>query len=375
MNQYLPEFSYFDIIISDVNNTQITPQPIQYSEARNIPYLYEPDRYSLSVVRWTCDTSTLPIFRCQIKPNSNSAFDSIYSITLVYQGVVAQVYLQYSSQQVLAPTPNTPYQMPNGLQDNTNNYYDVYNYQFVIYLFNQTFQTALTALTALAKAKGITVPTTNPPVFVFDTINNIAVLYTDVAGYNSSIDSSIKIFFNPATANLFNSFPFYLVNTNSAFGMNYQLQVNIFSNANIIPYTAGKLTFSVYQVVQEFSTISNWNPVIAIVMCSNSLPVYPNNISGKISMNDAGIKQSASGNNAITNPVITDFVSDTGCYKPFIVYTPSAQYRRLSLLTGSSSLTNLDIQIYWRDRFGVLNPLLLGTGSTVSIKLLFELIK
>ena len=365
----LPAYSYFDIIISDINNEQVTPQPIYYSEARNIPYLYSPEKYDLSVVRWTCDTSTVPIWRAQIPPMGTSATKTIYSVTLVYNGQVQQAYVEYESQVSKAKTPLAPSATYDGLQDNSTSFYDVFNYQYVIYLFNQALQTAFDGL--------VSPPSPYAPVLTFDTTQNIAILNCDVEGYDISNPQSIQIFFNPATTNMFSTFPYKLVNPVSATGQNYQVQVNMFSDA-IQEYfppivSGGASQYIAFQTFQESSTITAWNPVLAIVMCSNSLPVVPNNISGSLISGKAGTSTNASGNNASSNQIITDFVSDTGVYKSLIVYTPSAQYRRVSLLAGSGTLTNLDVSLYWRDRTGTLNPLLLASGSSVTIKLLFEL--
>jgi len=365
----LPKRSYFDIIITDINNVQAVPKPIYYSEARNIPYLYSPEKYDLSVVRWTCDTSTIPIWRAQIAPNSTSATTTIYSVTLVYSGQVQQVFVEYDSQATSLKTPLPPSETYNGLQDNSTNYYDVYNYQYVIYLFNIALQKAYDGL--------VSPPSPYAPVLTFDTNLNIAILNCDVNGYDSTSSEYIQVFFNPATANLFSTFPYYLVNQKSKTGQNYQVIVNIFSQATQAYFPpivgGGASQYVVFQIFQESSTITAWNPVLGIVMCSNSIPILPNNISGTFIQQKAGTSQNASGNNATTNQIITDFVSDTGLYRGQIVYTPSAEYRRLTMLSSGGALSNLDVALYWRDRTGSLNPLLLAAGASVTIKLLFEL--
>jgi hypothetical protein len=76
------------------------------------------------------------------------------------------------------------------------------------------------------------------------------------------------------------------------------------------------------------------------------------------------------GNNANISQIITDFVSDTGLYKPNIVYNPSAQYRYIELL-GNRPIYNLDVTIYWKDRTGTLTPFRLSSGSTATLKFFF----
>ena len=115
-----------------------------------------------------------------------------------------QVYVEYDSQAVHLATPLPPSETYNCLQDNSTNYYDVYNYQYVIYLFNIALQSSFDKLNSP--------PSQYAPVMTFDTVQNIAVINCDVAGYDISNPDSIQIFFNPASAVMFSSFPFLLIN-------------------------------------------------------------------------------------------------------------------------------------------------------------------
>ena len=127
-----------------------------------------------------------------------------------------------------------------------------------------------------------------------------------------------------------------------------------------------------FQIFQEYTTVSSWSPVLSICICSNTIPVAPNQISSLLTIGRNQVNPS--GNNAQSNQVITDYSSDTGLYRGYIYYVPSAEYRRLTLMSSSSSLTNLDLSFFFRDRLGILNPLLLPSGASATVKLLFELI-
>jgi len=368
--QNLIDKIYYDVIITDFNNESVSPQPIHYNQSRSIPYLYEPDKYTLSVVRWTIsDASTIPIWRCSIKEGSTSAVDSIFSISMKYNNQVFQAYLQYESQNTTLKTPLPPSQIYNGYQDNSTLFYDVYNYQYVIYLFNNLLETVFNGLQTLVSP----LPTSNIPFFSFDTTTNIVIFNCDSAGFGS--ENLIQVFFNPATANLFYTFPYLLINQNSTMGLNYQLQINVFSNANLIvlPLIPSNIVpYNAFQIFQEYTTVSSWSPVLSICICSNTIPVAPNQISSLLTIGRNQVNPS--GNNAQSNQVITDYSSDTGLYRGYIYYVPSAEYRRLTLMSSSSSLTNLDLSFFFRDRLGILNPLLLPSGASATVKLLFELI-
>ena len=69
--------------------------------------------------------------------------------------------------------------------------------------------------------------------------------------------------------------------------------------------------------------------------------------------------------------VITDLQTNQQGYKPNLLYTPTAEYRRLDM-TGNLGLTNIDIRVFWRAKTGQLVPMKLASGVTTSIKLLFQ---
>lgn len=365
--RYLPDKIYYDMVISNLNNTNTKPPIAYYNETRSTPIVYDPFKYDLVVARWQLDTNYLPIFIPMIQTNTNDPNKTIYSITLQYGNYIGQpAYVSFSPQNKVAQVPPAPSLTSNKLQDNSQGYYDIYTYQYWIYLVNQCFQTAYNNLVAATFGP---LPTAFAPVMTFDTQNNIAIINCDVAGYNLSA-GGIKIFFNQALSQLFSSFPFLIESFNDQYNRNFMLQTNVFSVANQADYPSfGTPLFTGYQVFQEFSTISAWNPIMSIALSSNTLPIIPNN-EGVPSLIINNVSQQQSGNNNIQSQIITDFATD-GIYKPIITYIPSAEYRRISLI-GDKPISNIDISVYYKDRQGRLNPVLLPAGCSISIKLLFE---
>ena len=372
-----PNLLYYDVLISNFQNININTKHAQFTESRQQAFLLEPSNYNLSVVRWTADTNSLPIWRCQIQPDSPDANASIYSITLQYAGISYQAYLNYQPQSKATKTPPAPSTI-GGLQSNLTLYYDVYSYQYVVYLFNQCFSDAFDQLPDAIKAL------TFQPSFVYNPENKTVTLYCDQNYYSlsdSPLTAQIKIFFNVPTANLFSSFPYYINAFSDPTGKNYQIITDVFSSSNTSPFPPtsvpddGVFEYTAFVIYQEYSTVSQWNPVTSIVITSSSLPVAPNAVSGIIQATDInGLATTISGQqNNVVFPIITDFCADTSLmgYKPYIYYVPSAEYRRIELL-GSTPLTNIDISLFWKGRDGQLNAFILGSGTTVTVKLLFE---
>jgi hypothetical protein len=365
--RFLPDKVYYDMVISNLNNTNQKPPVAYYNETRSSPIIYDPFKYDLIVARWQLDTNYLPIFIPLIQTNSGDPNATIYSITLQYGASIgAPAYVSFSPQNKIAQIPPAPSATSDKLQDNSQGYYDIYTYQYWIYLVNQCFQTAYDNLNAVY---GGVLPSAFAPVMTYDTLNNIAIINADVDGYDLN-SGGIKIFFNQAMGQLFSSFPFLIESFNDTYNRNFLIQTNVFSVATITDYPpSGTTLFSAYQVFQEFSTISAWNPIISIALASNTLPIIPNN-EGVPALIINGVNQQQSGNNNIQSQVITDFATD-GIYKPIITYIPSGEYRRVSLV-GDKPLSNIDISVYYKDRQGRLNPVLLPAGCSISIKLLFE---
>ena len=80
-----------------------------------------------------------------------------------------------------------------------------------------------------------------------------------------------------------------------------------------------------------------------------------------------------SGTPNVTN-VLSDFeipISATNQYRPEISYVPPGDYRLIDLLSNYN-LIKIDLNAYWKDRFGNLNPFLLQPGCSASVKLLFR---
>jgi hypothetical protein len=91
-------------------------------------------------------------------------------------------------------------------------------------------------------------------------------------------------------------------------------------------------------------------------------------------LNGTAPNQQVVGYSANIFPIVTDFIvpfSATNQYVPDISYVPSGDYRMVDLY-GESPANQIDIQVYWKDQYGVLHPFLLGSGCSGSIKVMFR---
>lgn len=394
-NAVSPDQVYFDITVSNLQSTVTEPPVFYFNEQRSSPFLMNPEDYYLSILRFTVETGTLPVFIPTIQPNQGDRDLTIYSVNLEWTDPATlityssgETFLRYYPQDKSAALPPPPNTTANGVQNNSSGYYNVYNYTVLTILTNAALQIASTALEAAALAGGATLPSYFSPVMVWDTSSNSAVLYFDVAGYNTYFPSStypvppvgyapIKLYFNAPLYGLFPSFPVEFLGYGAGLnGKNFRFDpfnIGGIDNGTITPFPVPTpplpATWTSTQVYQEYSTIANFSPIVAIVFTSNTLPIHPNQVSTPVVYNNAQ-QIVLGGNNSDFANIITDLVSDTGQYKPNLVYNPSSEYRLITLY-GNRPLSNIDIQVYWRDKFGRLNPFRLASGEAITIKVAF----
>ena len=124
---------------------------------------------------------------------------------------------------------------------------------------------------------------------------------------------------------------------------------------------------------QEVCTIGIWNPVASIAFTSTTLPVAQTltGVPKQLTSNSNGMVGTGALN--VVN-ILSDFeipVSATNQYRPEISYVPQAEYRLVDMYENSD-LRKLDISVFWKDRFGGLNPCRLQPGCSASMKLMFR---
>jgi len=389
-NESSPDQVYFDITVSNFQSTTTTPPVFFFNEQRTMPFISNPEEYYLSILRFTMETGSLPVFIPSIEPNQGDRDKSIYSVTLEYDDPVlgttytsGQTFIDWQPQDRSALVPPPPNQCINNVQNNSTGYYNCYSYSYWIYLIDLALVDAFTTLSANVVAGGVAMPTIYAPFLNWDTTSNQAVLYGDAAGY--SVDKgginvdNIRIYFNAPLYGLFNSFPAeYLGYTGVADGKNFQLiipnvgAVNLLTITPIQPTPVPPATFITYRAIalyQEISTIANWSPITALVFTSNTLPIQSNQVSTPIVYDDAETVVFSGNNSNIAN-IITDMVTYDGQYRPNVVYTPSAEYRLVTLY-GNRPLSNVDLSIFWRTKTGQLIPYRINSGEAVTLKLAF----
>ena len=215
---------------------------------------------------------------------------------------------------------------------------------------------------------GSTLTGMKAPYFIWNESNQTAELLAEEQFYNSSRSAHVYIYFNRALYAKFTSLPAEK-NLDGTDGKIYKIIVKDDYSTKIVLLDLGTDLLFI-KTPQEYSTISNWSPVASIVFTSNTLPIIQTQLSEPLVYNSGQLLNVNVPQNFA--PVISDMCTNDLCYKPNLLYVPSAQYRYIDLI-GNNDLTNIEVSVYWKSENGVLIPFSLQSGASASIKILFQL--
>jgi hypothetical protein len=115
---------YYDLVITNLKSEKTEPVHIHFNENRQKPILHNTGEYDLSIVRFSVDTQTLPVFIPEVQSNQGDRDLTIYGLTLSYLpegGVnpfVQQTYIKWRPQNANALIPPPPNETPTGYQSN-----------------------------------------------------------------------------------------------------------------------------------------------------------------------------------------------------------------------------------------------------------------
>jgi len=179
---------------------------------------------------------------------------------------------------------------------------------------------------------------------------------------------------------LFDAFPYQYPNVNPDSPLYSYIVFDTEAGAGLYvvsSYSAGGIItprYTAIQVYQDHQTASLMNPVQSITFTSTLLPVMMENVGQPLILNGTAPTNTVIGSTANVFPVVTDFqvpFSATNGYVPDISYVPSGEYRLVDLY-GESPANQVDIQVFWKDQYGILHPFLLGSGCSGNLKLMFR---
>jgi len=113
---------YVDLLLTNsIQSNTNSRVAVSFMQNSSQPILKSTNGYKLSIIRFSLSTETLPIFIPVMKDGSKT--ETIYSVTMQYNGVSYHQFMQFEPQNVNPVDPDE--------------YFYVYSYQYLIYLVNK----------------------------------------------------------------------------------------------------------------------------------------------------------------------------------------------------------------------------------------------
>lgn len=342
-----------------------SPAPLTFSTTRTVPFLDCPEKYFLSIVRFSIDLQ-LPVFIPKLNytyltstpytpfdPNLTDYWIGIYNTSNISPEMF-YIWVDFSPENETLTVPTS--------YDPSNKYYHTYVYTSFINKLN-------IALKAVHDAAGFS--TGAQPYFTLDSSTlNISLVFPNLGIYTADGD----IYVNQPLQRLLTGLSFTTTNFTDVYtpvvaGQPVPSSNTLYKFNLGTPTPVGSVTVATTQT----SPLSTWNPVKSLVFTSNTLPIIQSSEATE-KVYGTNVTFGSNESNNVTGSILTDFVVAIGpnsLYSPFVLYIPSSEYRLIDLY-GSSPLSKFDVQVYWKDKYNNLNLVLLPSGGGASMKVLFR---
>jgi len=370
---------YYNINIPHDDNISRNgePTPANYFEIRGTSILpCDAEDYTMSVVRFSIPTSQIPIqvVPVDISPGNTDINKLLYSITLEWNGNTFQEFITWETALNYAPVPNTPKE---GQEPRYAPYYYLYSVKHLLYRIN------LALTKAFGKLVSAGAPITAPPFFEYTGETEKIRLYVP----EDYTTNSVNVYANNALNRNFGlGFDQIYEGYNVPDGKD-ALFILSRSGTNILTLTApinplplvapyNWNTQPYIELIQDYNSVSDMSSFSSIVITSRSIPIRNEWVSLQLLKGPIPIGQPVPSNGTTQDGflnILTDFEADIVSgfeLRSKLIYTPTAEYRRTTLLGGN--LSTIDIQVYWKDNYDNLYPVMIPAHDVLTIKLLFE---
>lgn len=373
-----------DHIYVDLNafnsSTQNKKQTLLLSERRNGAFLYDASQYYMTVARFYLENPRFPVIipivdlSQTVSPSVNQL---IYEVSMEYFDGAATTTV--SQRLIFTPDDfNEPAPLYSSLKAKDLSFYKYY------YLYS--YDSFLEMLNKALKACFDQIPN-NYYTTQNNTVPNVAVVMSDIsthqfvinareefddsnpnAALNGTTNKKIRLYFNSPLMSLFSGFRSIITSENKNRIRIYNSGDNFTSSK-----TVSGITYPGFvAMITDIPSTNIWNPVQSIIFTSGTIPVSQNLVgANQVFHPPQGFE--ASGSNSDVSPIITDLqipFEPSNSYRPYIYYVPTP-YRLIDMISNSN-LTDLSVEVFWRDRFGGIHPFELLPFCSVSLKLLFR---
>jgi hypothetical protein len=360
MSNKKPREVYYDIQVTNFESIGTRSQLLKFEETRSIPIIKNTGDYSLSIVRFEIDTYSCPTYFASIVPSPNTDINLMTdSVTLEYNNVKVKQNLEWYPNDNSAKIPTS---VPL-IGDVVSEYYWGNSFYHYCYMVNIAFDKANDTLKGLGGVNKL------PPRLFWNCDTLSAELLLDSSYYDPLLATPASVYFNRSLYSKFSSFPATKYASDDTYEATYKINTSHEVGLKLLLIGTDGINYT--KIQQEYSTISNWSAISSIMFTSNTIPIVASQTANPVTFHQ-GEHVNRNSHATSQSNIITDLATLDLCYKSTLMYSPGAEYRYIDMF-GSNPLTNIDIQVYWKDRYGNQYPFYLGSGASFSAKILFKL--
>lgn len=369
--KHSPDFVYYDVQLRNHGSERgLKSQQLTFNEQRDTPIINNCSDYKMSIVRFYLDTFALPSLFFQVQNNQANRDLGVYSVSMDYDdgfggGAIGLVkYLNWIPQNTDAAVPLAPSATANGIQP-FSEYYYCHNYQYFINLINTALSVAMAEMRILVPG----LLTVDDPFLTWDADTAKATIYARSSHFDSDNPIRVNIYFNRALYSLLSTFNYIHNTVDVDRNQDYRILMRPFKGEKVVVLPNVGIDAYIFST-QEICTVSQWTPISSILFTTNTIPITSTFDSNPVIYIDGNPQRLSNTYNSFSN-IITDLVSNEFSMKPDLLYNPTAQYRYIDL-ENDVPLVNIDINVYFKDRLGIIRQFLLVPGASASLKILFE---
>lgn len=318
---------YYDAFVPNSNSF---PVPARFTSQQSRSILNDARGRSCAIERFTVPATSIPI------RNYNTVD---YVITFRYNGVDYSSVVPYISFNLLDPTVAL----------------------YSIFQFLNMVNDALSALyiASLATLADPLFPGGGEPFLTFDNTTRMFSIYFLNGSWTSDNVNGATLFFSDVLYQMFYGLPAKKTNILPPTNLVWQMISSNFKGINVVTINAKNYN----KMDQNFSSLWSWPDVVGVVIVSNSPTTKLEYVNNPNTLNSLDNQRAILTNfeAIVTNNFLTESVYQ---------YQPQGGLRFMDLI-GENFINLLDFQVFYKNKQGLLFPLLINANSYFSFRLKF----
>jgi hypothetical protein len=329
--------------------------PCNYVENRANEFIANPSKYESTIVQFGLQSNSFPVQIVQpllgTSPDGDGYIPTVYQVGINYDGMINYETINWKPADItLNPPPIVT------ASDINKEYFWNYSFNYFLDAVNQALNNLW------VNYSGESSPS---PFMTFDGNTQLFSIYLPQASGKTKFIS-----FNQPLFNLFTSFPFtYSNEIFTAGGYDIPLE-NIFNAPTVAKVVSGPDGSKRYQytvLTQEYPSVQILNPVVSVVITAPHSNLVNELIGVPVVY---GTTPYVVSNNAQVLNILFEYGLGRR-NDPMINYQPISQYIT-STLIGINPVQQMQINVFWKDEYGMLHPFFLEQGGSFYLKILFR---